>query len=301
MMRFVAPPRAEVAVDAELWRRPPLADFVVDYPWLRGRDWPSLAQLNQQLAGRAHPQTGRALQFVAQTPQLLRDGLHYEQRSFQCGEISTRLENWHDLLNAAIWLRHTALKAAVNARYVAELPLAPLPERSRAQMALTHFDEGGVIVLLRDAQLLVAWDAHDWPALFFDHAEAWRQGRIEVIVFGHALLEHALRPSSLLVGKALALLLPARATAGADAGADRLAAVADIAAAISAGRVLNDPQELRPLPLSGIPGWHAASTDRDFYRSAACFRPRRAGRTYPPPLVAAGAPIGEPVVVQDFL
>jgi len=297
MMRFVAPPRADV--DAELWTRPPLADFAVDYPWLRGRDWPSLAQLNQQLAGRAHPQTGRALQFVAQTPQLLRDGLHYEQRSFQYGAISTRLENWHDLLNAAIWLRHTVLKAAVNARYVAELPLAPHLERSRAQMALTHFDEGGVIVLLRDAQLLVAWDAHDWPTLFFDQAEAWRQGQIEVIVFGHALLEHALRPSSLLVGKALALLLPA--VAAADAGADRIAAVANIAEAISAGRVLNDPQELRPLPLSGIPGWHAASADRHFYRSAACFRPLRTGRIYPPPLVGAGAPIGEPVVVEDFL
>lgn len=294
MARFVAPLRAEV--DAQVWTRPPLADFGAAYPWLCGPDWPSLAQLNERLAGRLHPQTGRTLQFVAQTPQLLRDGLHYEQRSFQSGAISTRVDNWHDLLNAAIWLRHTALKAAVNARYVAELPLAPRLERTRAQMALTHFDEGGVIVLVRDASLMLAWDVHDWSSLFFDQAQAWQQGQIEVIVFGHALLEHALRSQSLLVGKALALLV----SASDDVEVDRLLAVTKIAAAIGAGSVLNDPQELRPLPLAGIPGWHAASADPNYYRSAACFRPLRAGRTYPP-LLDSGAPISEPIVIQDFL
>ena len=57
-----------------------------------------------------------------------------------------------------------------------------------------------------------------------------------------------------------------------------------IAAAIAAGRCLGDPQELRPLPLSGIPGWHRQAQDAGFYRDQPCFRPVRAGRIYPGPL-----------------
>ncbi|MEO6364534.1 MAG: DUF3025 domain-containing protein [Luteimonas sp.] len=48
--------------------------------------------------------------------------------------------------------------------------------------------------------------------------------------------------------------------------------------------LLVDPQDLRPLPLSGIPGWNLANEGQDFYREAACFRPLREGRTYPLPL-----------------
>jgi hypothetical protein len=50
------------------------------------------------------------------------------------------------------------------------------------------------------------------------------------------------------------------------------------------GSLLIDPQELRPLPLSGIPGWHRRTHDPEFYATAPCFRPLRPGRIYPPPL-----------------
>jgi len=61
-------------------------------------------------------------------------------------------------------------------------------------------------------------------------------------------------------------------------------AAAVCARAIAAADVLTDPQELRPLPVSGVPGWHAASVEESFYTSAPCFQPLRAGRTYPAPL-----------------
>ena len=51
-----------------------------------------------------------------------------------------------------------------------------------------------------------------------------------------------------------------------------------------AGTLLADPQDLRPLPLSGIPGWHDGTSRPAFYREADCFRPLRAGRAYPAPL-----------------
>jgi hypothetical protein len=265
-MRFIAPARE--TVDAAVFERPPLSQWN-EYSDLLCGAWPSLAQLNAR-------RTANAPRFVAQTPALLADGLHYEARIAQRGEIATREHNWHDLLNALIWLRHPDLKHALNARQVVEIECVGPKQRSRAQQALTHFDEAGVVVALRDPDLLVLWDAHDWHGLFWRERSAWLDSRIEVCVFGHALLEHALRPTQMLTGKALVVALSQNAKV--EHALDRVAML------IREGQVLNDPQELRPLPLSGIPGWHQGNADENFYRTAACFRPLRVGRHYPSPL-----------------
>ncbi|WP_257386457.1 DUF3025 domain-containing protein [Tahibacter caeni] len=265
-MRFVAPSRA--ALDRGVLRRPPLAAWSEAADWITATAFPSVAELN-----RGWDQPWR---FVEQTLQLLADGLHYETRIHARAEIATRADNWHDFFNALIWRRHAPVKAALNRRQVAEIARMGDKQRSRAQCALTHFDEGGVIVVLREPGLLARWDAHDWRGLFWDAREAWDDGRIRVEVFGHALLEMALVPDKLITGKAVAVLD--------ENGAAMPAALTALAAAIDAGRLLNDPQELRALPISGIPGWHAANGDPAFYDAAECFRPLRAGRVYPAPL-----------------
>lgn len=264
-MRYVAPPRG--AVEAVAFGRPPLAGWHDHAPWLEGGDWPSIDELN---AARS---AGMPERFAAQTRALLDDGLHYEQRIAERGLIATREHNWHDLFNALIWLRHPGLKQALNARQVVEIARMGPRQRSRAQCALTHFDEAGALVGVRDPALLEAWDAHDWQGLFRHRREAWLDGSVELVVFGHALLEHALSPEHLLVGKALVFRL--------HAGADRDALLRACASAIAAGELLRDPQELRPLPLSGVPRWRPEQEDDDFYRRAPCFRPLREGRRYP--------------------
>lgn len=265
-MRFVAPARD--AIDADAFLRPPLSQWSEYADLLRG-DWPSVATLNSRLRDAS-------VHFAAQTPELLADGLHYEQRILERGEIATRERNWHDLLNALVWLRYPKLKRALNARQVGEIEQVGPKRRTRAQCALTHFDEAGIVVALRDPTLLALWDAHDWHGLFWRERGAWSDGRIEVSVFGHALLEHALMPKQMLTGKALVVLLPQNAN---------VENALDVAvAAIRDGHALNDPQELRPLPLSGAPGWHPDNIDEDFYREAPCFMPLRAGRSYPVPL-----------------
>jgi len=279
VVRFVAPPRAQV--DRAVFARPPLSQWQEFDGLLRGLEWPRLDELNAFVPPRAP-------RFVAQTPELLQDGLHYEARIAQRQQIATREHNWHDLLNAVIWLRHPELKSALNARQCAEISRIGAKQRTRPQCALTHFDEAGIVVLLRDACLLELWDTHDWHGLFWRERAAWHDGRVQVEVFGHALLEHALAPGQLLVGKALAVWqddLPVQAQ-NAQRNKSTLSAVA---AAIGQGRLLNDPQELRPLPLSGIPGWRNENEIEDFYRSAPCFCPLRAGRRYPEPL-RIGAP-----------
>jgi hypothetical protein len=263
-MRYHAPSRE--AVDPAVFGRPPLAAWCDCAALLEGAAWPSIEQLNAGLPADA------IHRFVAQTHALLADGLHYEQRIAEHGRIATREGNWHDLLNALIWLRHPALKQALNQRQIAEIARMGPKQRSRPQYALTQFDEGGVIVLVRDPALLALWDAHDWYGLFWQQRQAWRDGAIELEVFGHALLELALNPAKLLVGKALVFQ-----SADADIAQVRTTCVA----AIAAGELLNDPLELRPLPLSGIPGWHADNAVEAFHRTTACYQAKREGREYP--------------------
>ncbi len=262
--RFVAPARADVP--PACFGQPIFADYRAFMPWLLAEDWPDCAQLDQ-----AMPIATRY--FVPQTRELLADGLHYEARIAQQGAIATRMANWHDLFNAMVWCRWPAVKQAINARQYGHIGEMGPKIRNRAQYALTQFDEAGVIVRLRRRELLPLWDAHDWPALFYQHATAWQCGDIAIAaVIGHALMEHALSPGTFMVGKAIVVQ-----------DEDAEAAVQIASEAIASGQCLQDPLELRPLPLSGIPGWHAGQSEA-FYRSAACFQPCREGRHYPVPL-----------------
>jgi hypothetical protein len=272
-MRFRAPERE--AVDKARFAHPGFADFAAHGDLLRAPLWPSIDALNARLGARAHPHSGAPLRFVTQSSALLADGLHYEARIFTHGAIATRANNWHDLLNALIWLERTELKGAVNQAYARDLAVATPGQRTRRQCALTHFDEGGALVRLRDPRWLTLWDAHDWHGLYACKRAHWLADA-QIVVFGHALLEQLLWPDAMPVAKCLVVL---------DAGLRPMSAcVAQIADAIAQGRALNDPQELRPLPLAGLAGWHARGEDASFYREAPCFRPVRAGRAYPAPM-----------------
>ena len=270
-MRFLAPARG--AIDAVVFSRPPLSEWNEYGTWLRGERWPAVDDLN------ARRPSGMDAHFVAQTRTLEAENLHYELRIAQRGEISTREGNWHDLLNAMVWLRYPELKHALNRRQVDEIGVAGPKSRTRSQCALTHFDEAGVIVAVRDERLLELWDTHDWHSLFWRERDAWHDGGIRVAIVGHALLEHALKPEQLVVGKAIAVFDDSN-----DVRPEH--AIERVAGGIRDQTLLLDPQELRPLPLSGIPGWHPANESEEFYRTADCFRPLRSGRSYPSPVFA---------------
>ena len=268
-MRYQAPARD--AVDPQVFARLPLAAWREYAALLQAQAWPSVTMLNARLPHDCDHH------FVAQTSDMLADGMHYEQRIAERGEIATREGNWHDLLNALIWLRYPRLKQALNRRQMGEIAHMGSKQRSRTQYALTHFDEGGIVVALRDPALLALWDAHDWYALFWTHRQAWLDGSIQAELFGHALLEQALTPAQLLVGKALVFLIGAET--------DMAMVRARCAAAIADDELLHDPLELRPLPLAGAPGWRVESEYEAFHRTTVCYQPRRAGRTYPAPYV----------------
>lgn len=262
--RFVAPLRGQVA--PACFAHPLFAAYQRQCDLLTAAEWPRLDQLNARLS---LPD----LRFVEQDAALLADGLHYEVRIGEHGRIATRLGNWHDLFNALVWMRHPQLKLALNARQCRHVAAMGPARRNRAQAALTQFDETGLVVTVADAGLLAAWDRHDWQALFVAGAEHWRNGDIAIAaVVGHALMEQVLLPGRLLVGKCVVV------SAGTGTGG-----IERVAAAIRDGEVLDDPADLRPLPIAGIPGWHRWQ-DAAFYAQADYFRPLRAGRRYPLPL-----------------
>lgn len=241
----------------------------------------SVEDLNDLLS--VSPGAG-GLRFAAQTPDLIVDGLHYEERIGRLGLIASREDNTHDAFNALMWLGHPALKRAMNSRQVKDIARVGPKQRTRGQYALTHFDEAGAIVWLSGSELVSAWDAHDWRALYRIHRDAWGV-RIAVTVIGHALFDYALEHDELPVAKALAVRVDSDDIARLCRGA-LIASWPDaeqtIAEAIATERLLTDPQELRPLPLAGIPGWHGNEQSDVFYRAAPCFRPLRPGRRYPP-------------------
>ena len=266
--RFIAPERGQV--HASVFAHPLYAALTAWRDLLDGPQWPDVAALDARLG--LH---GRHL--VQQDDALLADGMHYELRIAGQGRIATRADNWHDLFNALVWARYPSLKHALNRRQCLHVEALGPAQRNRAQAALTQFDESGVIIRVRDAAMdavLAAWDAHDWSRLFVQDAARWQTGDIAVAaVFGHALMEQALLPQRLLVGKCIVVH-----------GDDDAACIEVVVLAIADGGMLADPLELRPLPLAGIPGWHPRQ-DAAFYAQQDYFRPLREGRVYPPPLV----------------
>lgn len=269
-MRFIAPARD--ALDARVFDQPIFDALAADRDLLVSPEWPTLCRLNDRVAGLRHAVTGMPISLVS--PEQGGEE-NYEARIFRSGRIATRGDNWHDLFNALVWSRFPRIKSALNLAQVRDMDAVGSLQRTRRQAALTQFDEAGAIVVLRDRTLLDAWDQHQWLRLFLQQSRAWTYGRVQLHVFGHALFEHALNRAMLLVGKCIVLV--AADGMGADA-VDR-----QLADAIESGTCLLDPQDLRPLPLAGIPGWHHELQDADFYRRQPCFRPLRPGRVYPPP------------------
>ena len=113
-MRYVAPPRD--AVDPAVFARLPLAGLARVRGLLEGERWPSIDALNALRAERTWPSVrGPGRRRCWPTACIT------SSASPSTAAIATREGNWHDLLNALVWLRHPALKRALNRRQMAEI------------------------------------------------------------------------------------------------------------------------------------------------------------------------------------
>lgn len=266
-----------------------------------GANWTEIAVLNTALQRvLARSSVVNKLKFVEQNKELMSDGLSFEQRIADCGEIATRLGSLHDFYSALMWLRFPKVKLAINAIHLHGIAEHGTKVRSRHQQAVTHLDEAGAWVVATHSQLLDMVDLHAWHTLFYVNSSAWIGAQqlhnspgkavssaIEARVFGHAIFELMHAPHKLVAAKVVWIVADASYFALSDAEKD---AALDtlVAAALAKATVSADPKLLSTLPLSGIPGWWPGQ-DADFYASAPCFRPRPEARIYSPALVLAAS------------
>ncbi len=214
---------------------------------------------------------GKPLCFV--TPP--EDGLNYELRIRDRGQVATREGNAHDLFNAQTWLDFPLTKAALNRLHCGELQMQQYARRSPVRDALTLFDESGMIVLCAEPALAQLLRSFQWEKLFWER-------RIEIsramrfLVFGHALQEKLLVPFKGITARALIFDTPfallEAPVAGQLAWADERAA-----AWFARSAALISTRTLHPLPVLGIPGWCADNANAGYYDDASQFRPGRLG------------------------
>jgi hypothetical protein len=242
-----------------------------------GGRWPQCADLNRALAMRAEPLLnagGQGLRFVEPEARRARFEDRYEPRIYLRGEVQFRARNWHDLLNAFAWLTFPRTKAALNARHYVELVrqrAAGAVNRGRVQDALTLFDEGGVMVAVSDAALAALLMDHQWKELFWRRrAQAGRE--IGFYLFGHALYEKALQPFAGVTGRGV--IVGVARDFFAWPLARRLAELdAQVSARVADPACFTAPRELAPVPILGVPGWHAQNEREAYYDDAGYFRP----------------------------
>lgn len=221
---------------------------------------------------------GQPIAFVPQADLPAR--MAYEQFISESGRIPTR-DNLHDFFNALIWLAYPLVKRQLNALQASEIArqqaekLTGIPQvRGAKRDAATLFDENAAVIVVRsDAAGRSIADRlrhHEWTDMFFRDRVSFVEN-CAVLLIGHALIEKLVTPYKAITAHSLVL--------GADdvffaAGADQQMAWIDT---VLSARIQKEPfasTTFTPLPVMGVPGWHA-SQDLRFYADEKVFRPQR--------------------------
>lgn len=188
-----------------------------------------------------------------------------------------RENNWHDLLNALVWLTFPKTKAAINARHYHALTNATKQATSSQRGAVrdtnTLLDESGVIVVCADAELATLLQNFQWQELFWQRREQVKSS-MGFYIFGHGLYEKALQPYIGMTGQGVVLSVEQAffnwPLAQQLAHLDTL--LADRLALPEYG---STTRELSPVPLLGVPGWAADNECEAYYENTHYFRPGR--------------------------
>lgn len=259
---------------------------------LQAGHFPTLQECNALL--RAHEpnikvHNGTELTFVPQEYGKLEFEVQYEPRCYLKGEVPTRADNWHDLLNALVWLTFPNAKAAINGRHYDALTQAALPEgtseRGAVRDAITLLDESGVIVPYADDGLADMLRGFRWKEMFW-HQRVYLEAHMGFYIFGHGLYEKALNPYIGMTGQGL--LLPVVKDFFSWSLDQRLAHLDEqLAAYLSNSENARNTRELSPVPLLGIPGWSADNEEATYYDNTDYFRAGRQSSAQRKPLNTA--------------
>jgi hypothetical protein len=183
------------------------------------------------------------------------------------GQVGVRPDNWHDALNALVWLTLPRTKCALNALHVDAATAPVLHARTRERDAATLLDESGLILACADEELVDLLRRRAWKALFVD-ARARVEAAFSPLPVGHGMLDKLRRPWRGITAHVLVVPL-----AAGDAADPMVIAALDtaVAAGIRARPLL--PACLLPLPVAGLPGWDREGLGARLYDDVSVFRP----------------------------
>jgi hypothetical protein len=281
---------------ASLLKSPLFAPFYPILAELGTNGFPALQDCNVLLATHRPPitvQNGMPLRFVPHEPGKLPFEDQYEPRCYLKGEVPTRANNWHDLLNALVWLTFPKTKSVLNARHyhaLIEERGSGKTRRGAVRDVNTLFDESGVIVVYADAELGGLLRDFQWKELFWQRREQVRAA-MGFYLFGHGLYEKALQPYVGMTGQGLLIAVEPEffswPLARQLAHLDTL-----LANYLVTPEHCRNTRDLSPVPLLGVPGWAADNDSKAYYDNIAYFRPGRresnSGMDIPSPLQGEG-------------
>ena len=220
---------------------------------------------------------GRSISFVTQQSNG-RFGLdRFEARTFFCGEVLVRPQNWHDLFNALVWMTFPKSKAVINKLHISTMSAVGGAQRTPKGDALTLFDEDGMIIVSRNKKLLNLIQNFKWYDLFWENRRLVER-EMQFIVFGHGLYEKMLRPRVGLTGKGILIFWKGSS----DQSTKALPEIDQILS-----NHLCDDNNLRhgkvfsPIPLLGVPGWFRGGDEESFYENKNYFRAGRTRKNHP--------------------
>jgi hypothetical protein len=239
-----------------------LAHIRWETPWLGPYREAGEPLAQAVLAGRSSAAVldaaGGPRRFVPQ--EMLPDGVAYERFIFETGQVPTR-EGLHDFFNGLVWLRFPQTKRRLNQLQAQAIAVDGIRAvRGPLRDAATLFDENAALLQAPEA-LWEALNARDWRRLFIALRPQWAQ--VQLILFGHALLEKLVQPRKDITAHVYRVPL----------GLDARDLDAWLAQDLDAGHLACKP--FQPLPVLGVPGWWPANETADFYADAQVFRPRR--------------------------
>lgn len=205
------------------------------------------------------------VEFVNQSE--LPPGQAYEDYIFKHHKVPTR-DGLHDFFNGLCWHRFPISKHRLNQLQAQEIAKQGIGStRGPVRDALTLFDENAVLWQGPD-ELWQALQARDWITFFVALRDQWQH--VQLVLFGHALLEKLVTPYKSITGHVYRVSseVPMRDDAALDAW---------LAQDLQADKLSTKPYE--PLPVLGVPGWWADNAAPAFYQDTQVFRPKNAFRS----------------------
>lgn len=237
--------------------------------------------------------SGQPLSFVPQEYGKLPLDARYEPRCYLKGEVSTRENNWHDLLNALVWFTFPKSKAAINLRHYQALTEAgdksSNSQRGAIRDTSTLLDESGVIVACANNRLSELLCNFRWKELFWQRRAQVRSD-MGFYLFGHGLYEKTLSPYIGMTGQGL--ILPVQQAFFTWPQERQLAHLDDLLSNyLLAPDHCRSTRELTPVPLLGIPGWTTENECAAYYDNTNYFRAARTRRAQLNPLKTAASSV----------